>query len=80
MPLFIVQGERDYQATMEDFGIWKDALAGRANVQMKSYPDLNHLFISGEVKSTPTEYQTPGNVSAIIIQDVAAWIQQQKQR
>ncbi len=78
MPLFIVQGERDYQVTMQDFGIWKDALAGHANVQLKSYADLNHLFISGEGKSTPAEYQTPGNVSATIIQDVAAWIQQQK--
>ena len=78
MPLFILQGERDYQVTMEDFGIWKDALAGRTNVQMKSYADLNHLFISGEGQSTPGEYQIPGNVAANVIQDVAAWVQQQK--
>jgi hypothetical protein len=45
---------------------------------LKAYPDLNHLFITGEGKSTPAEYQTPGNVSASVIQDMATWIQQQK--
>jgi len=78
VPMLILQGERDYQVTMQDFGIWKNALAGHDNVQLKSYADLNHLFISGEGKSTPAEYQTPGNVSATVIQDVAAWIQQRK--
>jgi dienelactone hydrolase len=78
MPLLIVQGERDYQVTPQDFGIWKKALAGRDNIQLKSYADLNHLFISGEGQSTPAEYQTPGNVSAAVIQDVAAWVQQQQ--
>jgi dienelactone hydrolase len=78
MPLLVLQGERDYQVTVQDFGIWKDALAGRTNVQMKSYADLNHLFVSGTGRSTPDEYQTPGNVSADVIQDVALWIQQQK--
>ncbi len=78
VPMFIAQGERDYQVTMEDFGIWKNALAGRDNVQLKSYADLNHLFISGASKSLPAEYQTPGNVSAPVIQDVAAWVLQHK--
>jgi uncharacterized protein len=78
IPLFILQGERDYQVTMQDFEIWKNALAGHDNVQLKSYADLNHLFISGTGKSLPAEYQTPANVSTNVIQDMAAWIQQQK--
>jgi hypothetical protein len=77
MPLLILQGERDYQVTMKDFQNWKDALAGQSNVTLKTYPDLNHLFISGKGKSTPAEYQTPGNVAPAIIQDIAAWIHQQ---
>ena len=76
MPLLILQGERDYQVTMKDFQNWKDALAGQSNVTMKTYPDLNHLFIAGTGKSTPDEYQTPGNVALAVIQDIAAWIQQ----
>jgi uncharacterized protein len=78
LPMLILQGERDYQVTMEDFGIWKNALAGYSNVQLKSYSDLNHLFISGNGKILPAEYQTPGNVSAAVIQEMAAWVQQQK--
>ena len=76
IPLLIVQGERDYQVTLQDFQNWQDALAGQANVTLKSYPGLNHLFISGDGKSTPIEYQTPGNVAPAIIQDLANWIQQ----
>lgn len=77
MPLLIVQGERDYQVTMQDFQNWQDALSGQANVALKSYPGLNHLFIAGAGKSVPAEYETPGNVALEIIQDVVSWIQQQ---
>ncbi len=65
--MFILQGERDYQVTMQDFGIWKNALTAHDSIQLKSCAALNHLFISGAGKSTPGEYQTPGNVSAAVI-------------
>ena len=73
-PLLILQGERDYQVTMKDFDIWKAALAGHANVTLKSYPALNHLFIEGKGKSVPAEYMTPGHVSGEAIGDIARWI------
>ena len=41
-PLLILQGERDYQVTMEDFKRWSAALATKSNVTLKSYPSLNH--------------------------------------
>ena len=47
VPCLLLQGEEDYQVTMEDFGIWKDALAGKENWQMISYPGLTHLFTPG---------------------------------
>jgi dienelactone hydrolase len=47
-PLLILQGERDYQVTMDNFEAWKKALAGRPNVTFKTYPKLNHLFVEGE--------------------------------
>ena len=77
LPLLVVQGERDYQVTMQDFKNWQDALSGQTNVTLKSYPGLNHLFIAGDAKSVPAEYQTPGNVAPEIIQDVVSWIRQQ---
>ena len=55
-PMLILQGERDYQVTMADFAIWKQQLAGHTNATLKSYPRLNHLFMEGEGKSKPEEY------------------------
>jgi dienelactone hydrolase len=73
-PLLILQGERDYQVTMEDYGRWQAALADRADVTFKSYPALNHLFIAGEGPSTPAEYDQAGHVAEEVIRDIAGWI------
>ena len=73
-PMLILQGERDYQATMTDFEGWKKALAGRQDVTLKSYPKLNHLFGEGEGKARPAEYQKPNHVAREVIDDVAGWI------
>ena len=74
MPMLILQGERDYQVTMKDFALWHAALDGRRNVTFHSYPKLNHLFIAGEGKATPAEYQNPGHVAPEVVEDMAAWI------
>jgi fermentation-respiration switch protein FrsA (DUF1100 family) len=74
MPMLILQGERDYQVTMKDFGLWREALGGRGNVKFHSYPKLNHLFVAGEGKPNPQEYQNPGHVAPEVVEDIAAWI------
>jgi dienelactone hydrolase len=76
-PILILQGERDYQVTMEDFNGWKKTLAKRKDVTFKSYPELNHLFIVGKGKSQPAEYQKEGHVAPIVIDDIAGWIKKQ---
>jgi dienelactone hydrolase len=73
-PLLILQGERDYQVTIEDFETWKTGLAGKKNVEFRSYPKLNHLFMPGEGVSTDDEYAKPGHVWQAVVEDVAAWI------
>src|SRR3954465_4258942 len=70
-PLLILQGERDYQVTMDNFAAWKKALP---NASFHTYPRLNHLFIEGEGKSTPQEYEKPGHISEAVIADIAEWI------
>jgi uncharacterized protein len=74
IPILIVQGERDVQVRMADFEGWKKALAGRRRVTFKSYPALNHLFMSGTGPSTGQEYLTPGHVAEELVADIAAWI------
>jgi len=73
-PMLILQGERDYQVTMEDFKKWSTALSGKRDVTLKSYPGLNHLFIAGTSRSTPLEYDQPGHVDEHVIDDIASWI------
>ena len=74
MPLLILQGERDYQVTMEDFARWKAALGAKSTVTFKSYPALNHLFVAGTGKSLPAEYAQAGHIDEAVIRDIAAWI------
>ncbi len=73
-PMLVLQGERDYQVTIDDFAAWPRALGSRANVQLKTYPALNHLFIAGAGPSAPAEYQRPGHVDEAVIRDIAAWV------
>lgn len=72
--MLILQGGRDYQATEEDFQLWKTALATRTDVKLKLFPQLNHLFISGAGKSTPSEYAVAGHVDKTVIEEIAGWI------
>jgi hypothetical protein len=74
IPMLVLQGERDYQVTLADFRGWRDALGGRANVTMKSYPTLNHLFLSGEGKSTPSEYDRAGHIPDFVLDYIADWL------
>ena len=71
--LCILQGERDYQVTMTDFGNWKSALGNRKDIVLKSYPALNHLFEEGVGKSTPAEYFKAGHIAGEVIEDIANW-------
>jgi hypothetical protein len=59
---------------MREFNLWKDALVGKENVTMKSYPGLNHILMKGTDKSSPQEYNTPGQVNETLIDDISSWI------
>ena len=75
-PLLVLQGEKDCQVNIQrDFGVWQQTLASRKNVVLKSYPNLNHLFMEVHGQSTGMEYyQDLGNIVPIVIDDIAKWI------
>jgi dienelactone hydrolase len=74
-PMLILQGSRDYQVTIEDFENWKKTLGGRADVEFKLYPKLNHLFAEGQGLPTPNEYSlVHGSVAEYVVSDIAAFI------
>lgn len=74
--MLVLQGERDYQVTMDDFAGWKKALKGSKTATLKSYPALNHLFMSGpgKGKGTPAEYGVEGHVAEEVVEDIARWV------
>jgi dienelactone hydrolase len=74
VPILILQGGRDYQVTNANFDEWTRALARRKNVTLKSFPDLNHLFMPGQGTSTPGEYAKPNHVSEDVINAIATWV------
>jgi len=77
-PLLILQGENDWQVPAGELDGWKKGLSARTNVEYKSYPKLNHYMVASEQPSTGAEYAIPGNVSASVIDDIAAWLGKQK--
>jgi len=75
VPMLILQGERDFQATMKDFALWKSGLAAQKNVTLKIYPALDHVLVAGSAKSQEADYRKPGqHASAEVIDDVAKWV------
>jgi len=72
--ILVIQGEHDFQVSIQDFNIWRAALAANKNVSFKLYPDLNHLLSSQKEKGNSLQYRTPANVSAKLIEDIAVWI------
>lgn len=74
-PMLFLQGGRDYQVTTKDYELWQQALKERPNVSFQLYPDLSHLFMSGQGMATPTEYMSEQkHVAEQVLDDIAAFI------
>lgn len=74
-PILVLQGESDYQVTMEDFDGWKEALTNNNKAKFISYPSLNHLFMkSPGPKSVPQDYYQPGHIDPQVVKDIVDWI------
>ena len=73
-PVLLLQGEEDYQSTMVDFGIWKEAVGGKENWKLISYPGLTHLFMTGLKTEGRAAYARDGKVDAQVIADIAAFV------
>jgi dienelactone hydrolase len=73
-PVLVLQGGRDYQVNDKDYERWTTTLANNPNATFKLYPQLNHLFLEGEGKSLPAEYDRPGRIPSQVLDDIAAWV------
>lgn len=73
-PILIMQGERDYQVTTDDFSLWQKTLEKNKNVSFKLYPKLNHIYSEGVGKSVPSDYLKAIPVANYVISDISEWI------
>jgi pimeloyl-ACP methyl ester carboxylesterase len=74
-PMLIVQGGRDYQATVDDdLSRWQAALGDRPDVTVRVYDADNHLFFPGSGPSTPEEYEPAQHMDPEVIAGVASWL------
>lgn len=80
VPILVVHGERDYQATLDRLEAWQTAVGERPNTTVITYPCVNHALVQVDGGScepglgTPADYEVPGNVFSGMIDDIAAWI------
>ncbi|VUC21459.1 unnamed protein product [Clonostachys rosea] len=73
-PVLILQGERDYQVTTEDYARLHGKFNSLPNFSFRKFKNLNHLFISGQGAPTPLEYFSPGNVEGDVITEIQRWV------
>ncbi len=74
-PILILQGGRDYQATVaEDLARWRAGLAHRPDVTIRVYHPDNHMFFPGTGSSAPAEYEPAQHVDPAVVADVAGWL------
>ncbi len=78
-PLLILQGGRDYQATVaDDLARWQDRLAGRPDVTIRVYQADNHLFFPGSGPPGPAGYEPPQHMDPQVVADIAGWLTAQR--
>lgn len=74
-PMFILQGGRDYQVTVEnDLSRWRAGLGHQPDVTIRVYDADNHLFFTGTGPSTPAEYEMAQHVDPAVVTDIAKWL------
>ena len=72
--VLLLQGEEDYQVTMADFNLWKEAVEGKENWRLISYPGLTHIFMPGQKSEGAGAYAREGRVSDQVISDIAGFV------
>ena len=73
-PVLLLQGEEDYQVTMEDFGIWQERFGGKENWTLKSYPGLTHCLTPGLKTEGGAVYNRDEKTDAQVILDIAEFV------
>ena len=71
VPCLLLQGEEDYQVTMEDFRLWEEAVGEKSNWKLISYAGLVHAFVPGQKTDGADVYLKEAHVDPQVINDIA---------
>lgn len=74
IPMFIMQGARDYQVDKNNFLVWEKKLKKNENVTFKMYEKMNHIMHAGEGESTYSEYAIMRHIPFEVINDIQVWL------
>ncbi|MGH7583367.1 MAG: alpha/beta fold hydrolase, partial [Gemmatimonadales bacterium] len=78
VPALVLTGLRDHQVPSDQADAWVAAAGSRSDITVKRYPGLNHLFMTGTGRPSPSDDAVPGHVDARVIGDIATWILRQR--
>ncbi|HCO69198.1 MAG TPA: dipeptidyl aminopeptidase, partial [Mesotoga infera] len=75
IPVLIVQGDADFESTVQDYIMFMNALWTRLNVYFQLLPGLDHYFmpVKGGI-STPDDYYEFRHVDGRLIDALFSWI------
>lgn len=73
IPVFILQGGKDYQVPMREFDRWQSLLQGNENVRFHLCETCHHLFITTDETPQPSNYRVEGHVDETVIRHLADW-------
>ncbi|MFF4260397.1 alpha/beta hydrolase family protein [Streptomyces sp. NPDC001663] len=74
-PILILQGGRDYQATVaQDLADWKAGLAHLPDVTIRIHAADNHFFFPGTGPSAPNENEPAQHMDPAVVAEIADWL------
>lgn len=78
VPMLVLQGEKDFQVYYDkDYKELQERLKDNPQVEFKSYPDLNHLFMKDNGKIGLEAYEEKGRVEKEVTDDILTWLHEQ---
>ncbi|MCG9880309.1 MAG: alpha/beta hydrolase [Bacteroidia bacterium] len=75
-PFLLIQGEKDYQVPTSELLKWQKAFytIKHAEVSYITLENINHIGAEELGKMSPASYEKPGNVSPLLINEVANFV------
>jgi hypothetical protein len=73
-PVFVFQGDRDYQVPVSEFELLQKSLKQKENFNFKIYEGLNHILMFGTETPSPQDYYVKNTVYPPLLDDIVDFI------